>query len=531
MTARNPNKTRYYPAKRKRANRTRDSYRAKSPEGKIKQLENLKIGRGKKRKWQSGQPVKGAKPAAADLERMDIVEFATDVLGLSFDERPVQEVILRSQYGLPLDAEQLEIYKELSGVDIYRPGHERAEGVYVLGARSGKSFLSAIIACYESIALAPRWRKYLNPGEIGYVIIVATRLLQSQQVIGAACLRMLENSKVSHYIADSVSTEIILTNDLTIMSMPCNSTSGRGLPICCLILDELGWYRQEGPKQDAEIFKALRPRMSQFRGAKFLAISTPGAKAGLLWDLFDEGMDPDRPTPNRLTVQAETSYVNPTVDPEFLESEKHRDIDNYEREFLALFCEAVDAFLPSDKLLECFTLSGDVPYDSRYRYYCAVDQSGLSGRDRFAMSIAHRERDKVIVDVSRTWSTKDGDGIIAEIQQIVKPYNIGTVALDRYSGGWARQAFERQGFEVHVRDLLPPIYVNLKSLVISGRVSLPDTKGLREGLLRTQAYFGRSNQLSIGHERTAEGHGDEADSAATAVWLASKSNSDGLFHV
>ncbi len=339
MTAPKPNST--YPKNRRKANRSRNSYRAKSSEARQRQLDNLAKGRGRKRKWQAGQPVKGAKPSQSDLESMDIIEFAVDVLGVSFDERPVQEVILRAQYGLPLTVEQLEIYHELTQGGKYHP-HERSEGIYVLGARSGKSFLSSIVACYEAIVNAPKWRKYLNPGEIGYMIIVATRLLQSQQVIGAACLRMLENSKVKHFIADSVSTEISLTNALTIMSMPCNSTSARGLPICCLILDELGWYRQEGPKQDAEIFKALRPRMSQFRGAKFLAISTPGAKSGLLWDLFDEGMDPDRPTPNRVTVQAETIFVNPLVDPEFLESEKNRDIDKYEREFLARFCEACD---------------------------------------------------------------------------------------------------------------------------------------------------------------------------------------------
>jgi len=542
-------KKRFYPKRRRKANRSRDSYRAKTAEGKARQLENLAKGRGKRRKsgFKSGQPVRGARLTKSDLEGMDIITFATEVLGISFDDRPAQEVILRAQYGLPLDTEQLEIYFELTEGDIYRPGAERAEGVFVLGARAGKSFLSSIIACYESIVRAERWRKYLNPGEKAYVIIVATRLLQSQQIIGAACLRMLENSKAKHFVADAIATEISLTNDITIMSMPCNSTSGRGLPICCLIMDELAWYRQEGPKQDAVIFKALRPRMSQFRGAKFLAISTPAAKQGLLWDLHEEGMDKDRSTPGRLTVQGKTFFVNPTVDFEFLESEKRRDIDNYEREFLGRFCEAVDAFFPADKLRECFTLSGDGPYDSRYRYYAAVDQSGLSGRDRFAMSIAHREgyraqpligrppagtvRDRVVVDVSRTWSTSDGDKIISEIREITKPYGISTVAVDRYAGGWVQQAFERQGLSVTVRDLLPPIYVNLKSLVIAGRVSLPNTKGLYEGLLRTQAFYGRSNQLSIGHERTAEGHGDESDAAASAVWLASGANSDGLFYI
>lgn len=526
-------KKNYYPKNRKKADRTRGSYRAKTSEGKARQLENLVKGRGKRRKsvFTSGQAVRGAKLTKSELAGMDIIEFATDVLGVSFNARPAQEVILRAQYGLVLDIEQLEIYKVLSQGNIYLPGSERAEGIFVLGARAGKSFLSSVIACYESIVRADRWRKYLNPGEKCYVIIVATRLLQAQQIIGASCLRMLENSRVAHFVDDAISTEIILTNDITIMSMPCNSTSGRGLPICCLILDELGWYRQEGPKQDAEIFKALRPRMSQFRGAKFLAISTPASKQGLLYDLYEEGMDSGRSTPGRLTVQGKTIFVNPTVDPEFLESEKHRDIDNYEREFLALFCEAMDSFLPADKLCECFTLTGDVPYNSRYRYHCAVDQSGLAGRDLFAMSIAHTEGKKVFVDVSRTWSTSDGDRIIAELREIIKPYGISTVAVDRYSGGWVKLAFERQGIEVVTRDLLPPIYVNLKSLVISGRVFLPDTKGLREGLVRTQAFYGRSNQLSIGHERTAEGHGDEADSAATAIWLASKTNSGGLFYL
>ena len=79
-----------------------------------------------------------------------------------------------------------------------------------------------------------------------------------------------------------------------------------------------------------------------------------------------------------------------------------------------------------------------------------------------------------------------------------------------------------------IRELLPAVYINMKSLVISRRVALPDTKGLREGLLRTQAFYGRSNQLSISHERTAEGHGDEADATATAVWLAS-SKASGYF--
>lgn len=522
-----PKKTHNYPGKRAKARRSRDSYRCKNPEGRQRQLDNLAKGRGRRGKRKP--KISGAKVTAKDLKGMDIITFSTDVLGISFKKRPCQETILRAQYGLPLDAEQLEIYDKLTHGQKYRPGYERSEGVYVLGARSGKSFLASIIAIFESTVRAPHFRKFLNPGEIGYVIIVATRLLQAQQIIGASCLRMLEESKIAHFIDYNIATEIVLTNNISIMSMPCSSTAGRGLPIPVLLCDELAWWRQESPKSDINVFRALRPRMSQFKNAKFLAISTPASKQGLLYDLYKEGISREQSTPARLVVHGETLFVNPEVDHDFLKNEEQRDPDNYDLEYLAHFAEQVDSFFPADKLRECFTLLGDVPPNSQYRYHCAVDQSGLSGRDRFAMSISHKQKDGVIVDIERSWATKSGDAIISEIKETVKPYGISSISVDRYAGGWVREAFERQGFEVTVRDLLPPIYVNLKSLVISNRVSLPDYKGLREGLLRTVGYYGKSNKLAIGHERTSEGHGDEADSAATAVWMASSKPMDGYF--
>lgn len=515
-------KKRNYPAKRKKANRTRESYRARTLDGRAKQLEGLKKGRGKRRKFHP-KPEPQLKPSwdalvkqkldKATLYKMNIVDFATDCLGIK--PYPAQEVILRAFYGLPMNLDQVEVYKRLTDTGTVI-NSERTEGVFILGARSGKSFLASIIALYEGVVRADRWRRRLNPGETGYIIIVATRLQQAQNIIGRCTARMMENSRIPSEVAESWATELALKNGITITSMPCNSTAGRGLPICGLILDELGWYKLEGSRADEEVFSALRPRMAQFRGAKFLAISTPASKQGLLWQLYDEGQ-----VPGRLTVKATTAMVNPEVDLDFLESEKRRNPDNYAREFLAEFCESVDAFFPADKLTECFSLLGDVAPDSRYRYFAACDQSGLSGRDRFAMSIAHSENKKVIVDLSRTWATKDGDAIIAEIAAVLKPYGVTGVSVDRYAGGWVRNAFERQGLEVAVRDPLPAVYVNMKSLVISRRVELPDSKGLREGLLRTQVFFGRSNQLSISHERTTEGHGDEADSVATAVWLAS----------
>lgn len=501
--------------------RSRDSYISKDPSKRANQLANLSYASPTKKKVTK-------KDLERKLPKANIIEFANDFLHISFKARPAQEVILRSIYGLPLSDEQLDIYTALTGSSTqFEPEQEKTEAVLALGARSGKSLLASIIALFEATARAGRYRSCLNKGETGYVIVVATRLQQARQIIGASCARLMENSTVSHLINESYQQELRLTNGMSVISLPCNSTAGRGLPIICLILDELGWYRLEGPKADEEIFRALRPRMSQFIGAKFVAISTPSAKQGLLWDLFDEGPQ----VPSRLTVNAPTLTVNPLIDKAFIDSEYRRDPDNAEREFGAVFAEQVDAFFPADKLLPCFILSGDLPYDPAQRYHAAIDQSGLSGRDRFAFAVTHNADGKVTVDVTRTWDTTDADAIITDIAAITNTYQVDTILIDRYALGWVKSALEKRGLAVEVRDLLPVVYSNLKRLVIAGRVELPDRADLREGLLRTQAFYGRSNTLSISHERNTSGHGDLADAVTAGVWVASKSTSNQLIYV
>ena len=200
-----------------------------------------------------------------------------------------------------------------------------------------------------------------------------------------------------------------------------------------------------------------------------------------------------------------------------------RDPDNARREFLAEFAEQTSAFFPVDRLAESFTLAGDIPYDARYRYFAGIDQSGLTGRDRFAMAIAHKERDnRVVLDCLRAWDTTDAEHLLREIGELKRDYRLTLASLDRYAGGWVSNALNRVPLMTKVCEPLPQVYTNLKSLIIAGQVELPENGALRTGLLRTQAFYSKSNNLSIAHERTAQGHGDEADAVARAVWLASR---------
>lgn len=502
-------------------------FEAKTPEARERQLANLKqyAGKGKS---------KAASSTRWTMERLrkaNIVEFATECLGISFADRPGQAVVLKCLYGLKLTYDEIRIYNKLThqvenNVKVFEETLEKVEGVWAIGARGGKSTLASIIALYE--ATRGKWRQYLRRDEIGYVMLIATKQQQSEELIGANCRQLLQDSKISYLEAREYQTKssLLLTNNVCIMSIPCNSTAGRGYPILCLMLDEVAFFRSEGPRADEIIYKALRPRMMQFPGAKCLKVSTPGAKQGLLWTEFDEGFE----VPGRLTIQAPSGVLNPKADadnPGFTEKEYERDPEYAAREFGAQFAETVQGFFEDciDKLLASFSLPDeDIPYSASNSYFAATDPSGLAGRDRFAFTIAHKDRslNKTVVDAIRAWATKDIELILAEIKQLSVIYGFREVSIDRYAAGYVTAALEKKGIQVVIRPDLNVVYVNFRMLVRSQQLALPDNQGLKVGLTRTDCYYSKSNKPTIAHQRDKYGHADIADSTAAVVFEASK---------
>jgi len=491
--------------------RSTESYVSQDSEKRARSLANLR--RGSKRGERVLQHV------AKDLQDIDIITFATDprFLGLSFEARPAQEVLLRVLYGLPLDRKQVKIYKKLTGNrKEFEPGQDKTEAVWVLGARSGKSLLASIIALYE--ATRDKWQQYLSKGESGYIVVIATRQKQAEQIIQANCSRLIEGSPALRGVVKELyQTELTLTNNMKIISLPCNSTAGRGLPIACFVLDEVGHFYTEGIKADQTIYDSLRPRMAQFPGAKVVLISTPAAKQGLLWNFFSEGFA----VPSRFTAQAETRVVNPEIPKKFVKAEYKRDVDYARREFGAEFAEKIESFFAYEVLQNSFTLSGTRPYKNEFAYSLGIDQSGLSGRDRFALAISHKEGDRVLVDHIEAWETKNSDKILVDVGKLTEAYRLNKVSIDRYAKGWVAQALNKLGLEVEIRPSMSEIYTNLKSLMLAGRVRLPDNSDLKKALQNTQAFYGKNNALSIAHQRSAAGHADLADAVATSVWVLS----------
>jgi len=503
--------------------RTAESYRGKTTESEARRLANLKPFQGKNLEELKKEATKFV-DRKKKLKDLTIIQFAENpvILGLSFKRRPAQKVILKILYGLPCNKKEIEIYKILTkGKSEYQPGQAKTEAILALGARSGKSFIASICALYEATVgwLNNDWRNTISPGENIYICIVATRELQARMIIQTNCLRMIKRSPMlKNYLRKSTDLEITLKNNVKIISGPCNSTALRGLPIVVLILDEIAFYRMEGPKADEAIFNSLRPRQAQFTGNKLFMISTAGSKQGLFFEYFNEGFN----IPDRLTCQASSDFVNPLIPKAFLEKERKRDIDNYMREYEAIFAERMEAFFSFDILNECFILIGDQKYNSNFTYNLGIDASGLAGQDLFGLGISHRQGQKIIIDYAKSFNTRNLDIIIDEIKEIKKNYNLGVAVIDKYAKGFVRAFLVKLGLAVLIRPSLADIYINAKSLAISGNLSLPINNELKKGLLNTQAFYSKSNSLTIGHPRDSTGHSDLADACVTSIFQSSR---------
>ena len=86
------------------------------------------------------------------------------------------------------------------------------------------------------------------------------------------------------------------------------------------------------------------------------------------------------------------------------ERERERDPENFRREYLAEFTEAISSFLMAEQIEQCVVPGRtENPPDEKIHYIAAVD-AAFKG-DRFTMAIVHqdRERDMIVVDCLRGW--------------------------------------------------------------------------------------------------------------------------------
>ena len=273
------------------------------------------------------------------------------------------------------------------------PTQQVREAWLVCGRRAGKSFFVALIAVYLSC-----FRTYrLARGERGVFMVMAADRRQARVVMRYVKGFLHSSHMLASLVARETQTEIELTNGVTLEIHTASFKSVRGYTLVGAVADEIAyWPTDESASPDKEVLQALRPAMATVPNALMLCISSPYARRGELWRAFRDhfGQDSDQV----LVWRADTTTMNATVAREVIDQAYAADPAAAASEFGAAFRQDLEGYV-SREALDQVTTAGrlELPPLPNISYRAFADPSGGS-RDSMTLAIAHRERDRAILD-------------------------------------------------------------------------------------------------------------------------------------
>jgi hypothetical protein len=421
----------------------------------------------------------------------------------------------RALYGLKMDENELEMFRQCTGRVTPRTGKGWDEAVAICGRRSGKSKTAALITAFE--ALFGSWEERVGPGEKFWLFVIATDRAQAG-VVFSYIRAML--SSFPDCVTRETADELWLANGACIGVKTASFRALRGFSVAFACLDEMAFLRDERSANPAEeIITSILP--SLLPGAKLLGITTPWAKFGLVYELWKTcwGVDEE----DRLIWRAPTTLMNPCYKQSTIDRLLKRDRVLYAAEYMAEFREDLEAFIP-EGLVQLYCTASPAGPESGRRYIGFVDPSG-GRQDSFTLAIAHVSDGKVHLDLLREHvSPFVPDEVVAEYSAIFKHYGITEIISDRWGGVWVEDAFKKHGIRVTPSDLsASDLYLEFQPRLSSGQLVLLKDEKLMLQLRQLERRPHPGGRDKVDHPALAGFHDDVANAAAGAIVHAVKS--------
>ena len=387
-------------------------------------------------------------------------------------------VFLKALFGLPIEApEDRELVKTCTGL-IDPPKARVRECAAICGRRSGKSFISAIIAVY--LACFKDWMPFLSPGERAMIFIVAVDKSQAG-IIKRYVSGILEASPIlRRMIRRELQEQIDLKNQVSIAVKTCSYRTVRGYTIVCAVLEETAFWRSDfTANPDREVVGALRPALATIPESLLLFISTPYSRRGVLWDTFSKAFGNPGKT---LVWKAPSLVMNPTLDREIIEDALKDDPQAAAAEWQVEWRQDIESFLSFEALQACVVRDRlDLPPIDGVRYTAFIDPSG-GGQDSFALAISHTEANGrfILLDRACEWRPPfNPNQVVVEAATIMKTYRCFWVLSDRYARDWVRDSFRVHGVDIKFSKLSSSqLYLDFLPIVMGRRCELPDNQRL-----------------------------------------------------
>lgn len=404
---------------------------------------------------------------------VDIITFIEADWGLQMKLFPVQKVILKAHYGIPLDndpanrflitdfkrenhqymteQEYLEYLYADGRCNIKEviPGQERKVMVLSIGRRSGKTTISACIAAYESYKLINKGfpQKYygLTPNSTIQLISVATGKDQAGLLYGEVSGHFSKCSFFKRYTANHTMSYARFQTPQDIEQFgpysenpkarasvkvtfhACNAKGLRGAGNIVIILDEVAHFIEQGGSSADEVYQAVAPSAATFTpkdefgdpidgletksDGRIIMISSPLGKQGLFYNKFRQGMKGGKGSENILCIQAPTWEVNPKISAEVFQEYYADDPRVFRTEFGGEFTDRTLGWLEEpDDLFACIDKNLRPRSRGQSRRSYFVGFDFALVNDASAIAITHiNEENKIVLDYIGQIKAGEGD--------------------------------------------------------------------------------------------------------------------------
>lgn len=292
---------------------------------------------------------------------------------------------VKAIYGSPLTDDELVIYKRLSGgVEPPVGGSKRV--LIIGGRRGGKSSAAGRIATFE--ATQRDHGRYLEPGQIGSVSILAQDLSGATQVVNYA-QGLAKLPEIAHDVADIPVETVLFRRGLRLEKVTASEQAVRSRTAVFVVADEIAYWDSQGPDEDRKVMAALTPSLLASDAAptrRLIAITSAGYTRGWAYETYSayHGV-PDAPW---LVLSGSTLDFRPDLDPAEIDADCAGNPQKKAREYESRWSNAVaESYFDEAKLRACVDDGvRRTEAEDGVRYHVAIDPSFQ--RDLFAIAVA-----------------------------------------------------------------------------------------------------------------------------------------------
>jgi len=232
------------------------------------------------------------------------------------------KAFLAGVFGLPMTPAMLARWQEHTRRE-RAPTAPAQEAWMIVGRRGGKSRVAALIAVY--LACFRDYAQYLAKGEVATIPVIAADRREARTV-----MRYLKGFLSTPQLQDrgvrTLTESVELKGRIQVELHTAGYRAVRGYTVAAAICDEIAFWSTdtESASPDHEVLAALRPGMASIPGSLLIGLSSPYARSGVLWEMYDRHFG--KPDPE-VVWQADTRAMNPTIDLKLIEDAYRDDPD------------------------------------------------------------------------------------------------------------------------------------------------------------------------------------------------------------